>query len=162
MLDTFVIGLTQLTALGCGLMAGVFFAFSVVIMPALTRLPAAQGMAAMQAINTAVLDRLLGLFGLVFLGTGASCLLLGGVALWTWQLPHAPCRLVGSLLYLIGSLAVTIVFNVPRNEALATTAADSVAGPAQWAEFLPGWTAWNHVRALASLAAATVLTSAFC
>jgi hypothetical protein len=39
------------TALGCGLLAGVFFAFSAFVMPALRRLPASQGIAAMQSIN---------------------------------------------------------------------------------------------------------------
>ena len=39
------------TALGCGLIAGVFFAFSAFVMKALARLPAAQAIAAMQSIN---------------------------------------------------------------------------------------------------------------
>jgi uncharacterized membrane protein len=43
------------TALGCGLIAGVFFAFSTFVMPALARLPAAQGIAAMNAINVAAI-----------------------------------------------------------------------------------------------------------
>jgi uncharacterized membrane protein len=42
---------TLATALGCGLVAGVFFAFSSFVMPALKRLPPAQGIAAMQSIN---------------------------------------------------------------------------------------------------------------
>ena len=42
---------TLATTLGCGLNAGVFFAFSTFVMPALKRLPAAQGIAAMQSIN---------------------------------------------------------------------------------------------------------------
>jgi uncharacterized membrane protein len=43
--------LKLLTALGCGLIAGVFFAFSVFVMSALARLQPAQGIAAMQSIN---------------------------------------------------------------------------------------------------------------
>ena len=42
---------TLATALGCGLVAGVFFAFSTFVMPALRRLPAAEGVGAMQSIN---------------------------------------------------------------------------------------------------------------
>src|SRR5215208_1714033 len=42
---------TPTTALGCGLVAGVFFAFSTLVMPALKRLPPAHGIAAMQSIN---------------------------------------------------------------------------------------------------------------
>jgi len=66
--------LTLGAALGSGLIAGVFFAFSTFVMPALARLAPAQGVAAMQAINVAVLNRwFLG----VFVGTAAACLLLG-------------------------------------------------------------------------------------
>lgn len=42
---------TLIAALGCGLVAGVFFAFSSFVMPALKRLPPAQGISAMQSIN---------------------------------------------------------------------------------------------------------------
>ena len=37
--------------LGCGLVAGIFFAFSTFVMRALGRRPAGEGIAAMQAIN---------------------------------------------------------------------------------------------------------------
>ena len=157
MLDTLLAVLTLLAALGCGLMAGVFFAFSAGVMTALARLPPAQGLAAMQAINGAVLNRsFLG----VFLGTAAACGLLVVASLARWHDPDARYRLVGGALYLIGSLAVTIVCNVPRNEALAAVAADSAAGPPRWAQYVPGWTAWNHVRAAAALGAAAALTLA--
>lgn len=45
MLDDWRFVLTLLSALGSGLMAGVFFAFSVFIMKALARLPPPQGIA---------------------------------------------------------------------------------------------------------------------
>ena len=44
-------------ALGGGLMAGLFFAFSNSVMGALARLPAAQGVAAMNSINVVILNR---------------------------------------------------------------------------------------------------------
>lgn len=57
--------LTVAAVLGCGLNAGVFFAFSGFVMAALRRLPAPQGIAAMQSINvTAVRPPLMAaLFG---------------------------------------------------------------------------------------------------
>ena len=45
--------LSLFAALDCTMMAGVFFAFSPFVMKALARLPAEQGVAAMQAINVA-------------------------------------------------------------------------------------------------------------
>ena len=50
MADTLV-AFAVITALGCGLSAGALFAFSSFVMGALARLPAAQGIAAMQSIN---------------------------------------------------------------------------------------------------------------
>ncbi|MDN5698593.1 MAG: hypothetical protein L0G70_11570, partial [Rubrobacter sp.] len=56
---------TLAAALGCGLVAGVFFAFSSFVMAALKRLPAAEGVAAMQAINALAVTPMLmaGFFG---------------------------------------------------------------------------------------------------
>jgi uncharacterized membrane protein len=53
MLDGLLLVLTLFAALDCAMMAGVFFAFSPFVMKALARLPAEQGVAAMQAINVA-------------------------------------------------------------------------------------------------------------
>lgn len=55
---------------------------------------------------------------------------------------------------------MTVAFNVPRNEALAKANADSREGVATWAHYIPSWTAWNHVRTAAALAAAAAFTFA--
>jgi uncharacterized membrane protein len=49
--------LTFVAAVGSGLVAGIFFAFSNFVMKALARVPPAQGIAAMQSINVVVLNR---------------------------------------------------------------------------------------------------------
>lgn len=146
--------LTILGLLCCGLMAGVFFAFSSFVMPGLSRLPPAQGIAAMQSINVAALRPP---FLAAFLGAAAACLLLAGVSVWSWHAPGAPYRFAGSVLYLVGTFGVTAAFNVPRNEALAAVSTDGADSAARWARFLAGWTAWNHVRAVAALAATALL-----
>jgi len=68
--------------------------------------------------------------------------------------------LVGSLLYLVGAFGVTMAFNVPRNDALATVDPASAAGADLWAGYVRHWTGWNHIRTAASLAAAAWLTIA--
>jgi hypothetical protein len=73
MFDRLLFALALFSALGCGLVAGVFFAFSSFVMNALARLPAAQGIAAMQSINVVVINPL---FMTAFLGTAAACVLL--------------------------------------------------------------------------------------
>ena len=56
MINELLFTLTLITALGCGLVAGILYAFSSSVMKALARLPSAQGIAAMQSINVAVFN----------------------------------------------------------------------------------------------------------
>ncbi|HKA96063.1 MAG TPA: anthrone oxygenase family protein [Streptosporangiaceae bacterium] len=145
------------TALGCGLMAGVFFAFSSFVMPALRRLPAAQGIAAMQSINKLAVTPA---FMAALFGTALACV---GLAIWAvvaWGQNAAPWVLAGSALYLAGAIVVTIAANVPLNDALMTLRPDDTVAAGDWAGYLSRWTAWNHVRAASSLAAAGLLTVA--
>lgn len=146
-------------ALGCGLIAGVFFAFSTFVMSALARLQPAQGIAAFQSINITVYNPW---FMGAFLGTAVACIFLAIYSLLKGQQPSAVYLLVGSLLYLVGTVLVTIVFNVPLNDALAVVEPGSAGGASLWSRFLPNWTFWNHVRTAAALAAATALTIALC
>jgi uncharacterized membrane protein len=142
--------LKLMAILGCGLIAGVFFAFSSFIMTALARRPSAQGIAAMQSINIAVVNPL---FMLVFMGTGVVCLLLLIGSIGNWQLSNAPYLLVGSLFYLIGALGVTIGCSIPLNNELAVTQPNSSDAANIWSKYLSRWTAWNHLRTMASLGA---------
>src|SRR5262245_15462605 len=155
----FLTVLTLLSALGSGLMAGVFFAFSAAVMSALSRLPPASGIAAMQSINVAVINPV---FLTALLGTALACGAVAISSLWTWHEPGARLRLAGSLAYLAGTFLVTIVFNIPRNNALAAVDPASAGGARLWAGYLTGWTAWNHVRTVAALAAAALLTMGLC
>jgi len=156
--DGLLTALTLATALGCGLIAGVFFAFSTFVMPALGRLPAPHGIAAMQAINVAAITPS---FMAALFGTGLACAILIVGSLATGPSRGAVYVLLGSLLYLAGAVLVTIVFNVPRNDALAAVDAASAEGASRWGAYLASWTAWNHVRTASALGAAALLTLAF-
>jgi uncharacterized membrane protein len=157
MIDRFLFALTLFSALGCGLVAGIFFAFSTFVIKALARLLPGQGIAAMQSINVAVINPW---FLTAFLGTGAGCLVLGVSSLFQWHKPSAIFCLAGGLLYLIGTILVTLVFNVPLNDGLATVDPASVNGASVWTGYVTNWTAWNHVRTAAALAAGALLTVA--
>ena len=141
---------TFAAALGVGLASGLFFAFSAFVMKALGRLPAEQGIAAMQSINVTVLNPL---FGTVFFGTAVLCLVLTVVAFLSRNETGAIYLLVGGLLYLVGTFGVTAAINVPMNDALAAVAPNSPEGAALWARYLVRWTAWNHVRTITALLA---------
>ena len=143
--------LILVAAVGCGLVAGFFFAFSIVVMAALGRLPAPQGVAAMQSINVTVINPW---FMTAWLGTGAACLATIVGALADWGSSYSPYLLIGGGLYLVGSIGVTMAFNVPRNDALAKVDPAGAEAADHWARYLTEWTAWNHVRTIAPLIAA--------
>jgi uncharacterized membrane protein len=151
--------LVMVAALACGLMAGFFFAFSAVVMKALSQQPHAAGMAAMQTINVAVFNPW---FGAAFVGTPLACVLVSLFSLFHWQELGGMYSFIGGMLYVIGTLGVTAVFNVPRNDALAAVAPTAHGAADLWSSYLSSWTAWNHVRTAAGLAASASLTIALC
>lgn len=138
--------------LGCGLIAGVFFAFSTFIMPAFALLEPKQGIATMQYINIKAINPL---FMTAFFGTAIVCFSMAIYSLSNWHQSNAIYLFTGSLLYLFGTVGVTIAFNVPLNNALAIAKIEN-AEDIDWNEYLINWTFWNHVRTVAALIA-TVL-----
>lgn len=74
-------------------------------MPALARLEPVQGIAAMQSINITAINLL---FMLALFGTAAISLFLAISTGLQWGQPHSIYLLIGSLLYLIGAIGVTI------------------------------------------------------
>jgi len=148
---------TLASALGCGLIAGVFFAFSSFVMPALARLPPAQGIAAMQSINVVVLNRW---FLAVFVGTGGACAILAVASLVGWSEPGSKMRILASASYLLGTIVVTGARNIPLNDALMQVSPTAASAPEWWLRYVSDWTKWNTVRTLAALGAATLFTLA--
>jgi len=146
-----IIAVAFLAALGSGLMAGLFFAFSTSVMAALGRVPPPAGISAMQSINVTIINPV---FFAAFFGTAAASLFLVVAALANWSQARSMALLAGSLLYLVGCILVTMVFNVPLNNALAGADPQAAAGANLWTRYLSEWTAWNHVRTVACLAAA--------
>jgi uncharacterized membrane protein len=143
-----------LAATGCGLMAGFFFGFSAVVMTSLARQPQSSGMATMQTINVAVFNPW---FGTAFVATPAACAFAMILSLFRWTHAAAGHLLLGGALYLLGTLWVTVLFNIPRNDALAALPATAPEAPERWSDYLRTWTAWNHVRTAGALAATVVL-----
>jgi uncharacterized membrane protein len=137
-------------AVGGGLIAGTFFIFSVAIMEAFRRLPANEGMAAMQSINVVIQNPI---FLGVFMGTALLSLVASVFAVLNWSSTTARYLLAGSLLYFFGSFIITVVFNVPLNNALDAANRATAEGHAVWSNYLSTWTFWNHIRTVASLAA---------
>ncbi len=132
-------------AVSAALVAGIFYAFSSFVMPALGRVPDEQGRGAMNAINVAVYTPS---FMILFIGTALLSAVLAVWSLFSIENLASQLVLVGSLLYVVGCFGVTIAFNVPLNRRL--TEADAGSGDALWRRFLREWTIWNTVRTIAA------------
>jgi uncharacterized membrane protein len=145
------------TALGCALIGGVFFAFSSFVMAALARLAAPQGIAAMQSINVVAVTPL---FMAALFGTAAGCLLLTVSGSLVGPHPGARYLMAGGLCYLVGTIGVTIVCNVPWNNRLAVVTPAGAESARLWSSYVRSWTAWNHLRTVMSLVAAALIATA--
>jgi uncharacterized membrane protein len=157
MLERTLFTLTFVAAIGSGLVAGIFFAFSSFVMAALGRILPEQGIATMQAINITVLNPA---FLTAFLGTGVVCLgLAAGSYVW-WDETSGKLLLAASLIYLVGCIAVTMVCNVPLNDRLAAVRPNTPEAAAVWSNYLTLWTKWNHLRTVAPLLSAILFTTA--
>jgi uncharacterized membrane protein len=150
-MERLFIAMTFIAALGSGLMAGLFFIFSVTIMRAFAAIPPPAGIAAMQSINRTIVAPA---FLSVFFGTALFSAVLAVVSVLRWAEPGTGWLLVGAGLYLLGGIAVTMAFNVPLNNALERVAPDSAEGAKLWQVYLVEWTRWNHLRTAACIAAA--------
>lgn len=134
-----------------GLVAGLFFGFSVAVIPGLSRLPDAGYLQSFQNINVAILNP-------VFLVTFVAPVILlpvaawlqyrqGGSSAWLWML-------AATLIYIIAVFGVTIAGNVPLNETLAKTdltAAGSDRLPSIRAAFEPDWNRLHSIRTVANV-----------
>jgi uncharacterized membrane protein len=141
----------MLATLGSGLVAGTFFAFSGFVMAALGRLGAKDATAAMQSINRVILSSA---FLPVLFGTALLAAALSVLALLAPDAARHTAMLAAGLLYLLGVVGVTVVANVPMNNRLAAE------GATFWPHYAMRWTAWNHLRTAAALAATGLYATA--
>jgi uncharacterized membrane protein len=148
-MDQFIPVVIILAALGCGAMGGFFGSFSNVVIAALGRLSPQQGILAMQSINVTVLNPI---FFSAFFGTALLSVILAVAALVRLDQPGAYLLLAAGLLYLAGVVLITMIFNVPLNEALAKVDPPSSTGNEIWALYLDRWAFWNHARTISSIA----------
>lgn len=137
-------------ALSAGLMAGIYYAFSGFVMRALAELDPPGGMLAMRAVNRVILRSA---FLPLFLASTVACLFLAAYGMVRADQPAALPMAAGAVLYVLGMTLVTMLANVPLNNALEAANPAAPEGAAMWDRYLLRWTAWNHVRTLSCLAA---------
>jgi len=140
-----------------GLMAGLYFTFSVVVMKSLSQLPPPQGAIAMNKINDVILNTAV---MPIFFGSTLWCV---GLVVWSiisWQDGSTPLQLSAALSYILGMFFVTAFGNVPLNNRLKQSENSEQTLMVAWDEYLRKWTRLNHVRTISCMCACTLLIMA--
>ncbi|WP_165422781.1 DUF1772 domain-containing protein [Ktedonosporobacter rubrisoli] len=140
-----------------GLLAGVFYAFSVAIVPALRSIKGESHIAAMQAINVKIENPVffLSFFGPTFLLPLAAFLYRG--------LPQFGLLVVASILHIVGANGATIAGDIPLNNELAKRDAyqlsEAEAEQIRTEFQRPGsaWMKFHHIRTFAAIAATALV-----
>ncbi|MDH3693123.1 MAG: DUF1772 domain-containing protein [Gammaproteobacteria bacterium] len=137
MSSTIVTVLVWAAALSSGIMAGIYFAFSVFIIQVFGKIDTAHSIAVMNAINK---TNLRSAFMPLFFGSSIVAALLIIVAFARSGEIGAGLILMAGTIYFVGMFVCTIVFNVPRNNTLATVDPSSMNAQDTWTDYLNTWT----------------------
>ena len=146
-MDTLVTALLWFGAIGCGIMAGVYFTFSAFAMKSLASIDTSAGIAAMQSINDVILRSA---FMPLFFGTSLAAAVAVLLFVVSPDSPGGMWMALAGGVYFVGMFLCTVFFNVPLNNKLKDVDPSSSHGGDVWKEYLRVWTRWNHVRTLAS------------
>ena len=134
-------------ALLAGGVFGFFYTWSVTVMRGLSATDGAAAIASMNAVNGTIMTAW---FALLFFGAPIAAAAAAVLAWLGGGRATALCMAAAAVIYLVGCFAVTVIVNVPMNDALAQVDPRTIADPAAaWRDYAGPWTAWNHVRTAA-------------
>jgi uncharacterized membrane protein len=150
MAETFRTPLLAATIVAAGLQAGTYYVWACGVMPGLARVDDRTFVTAFNQMNKAIVNPV---FMLTFLGAP----ILAAIAVATSTSAVRPWLIV-ALVLTVATVAITVVGNVPLNDALArvTSTTDPDLAAAR-AAFETTWVRWNMLRALTSTAALAAL-----
>ena len=154
---TVVLGLATAST---ALVTGVFYGFSVAVNPALARLPDPGYLAAMQAINEVIQNPW---FAASFFGTPLLLPLATGLHAGRPYSRRFGLLGAATVVYLMGSLGVTVAANIPLNEQLAAlplTQASATQMAQARRDFAVPWNRWHTIRTVASVLALGLVVGA--
>ncbi|MEU7842182.1 anthrone oxygenase family protein [Micromonospora sp. NPDC049114] len=138
------------TVVVTGAITGVYYAFSVAVMPGLNAVAPGTAIPAMTSINQRIQNPL---FFVTFFGPLVAATVTGVLLLLLGKRSAGVLFLMAAAVYLVGAFIPTVVVNVPMNENLdaAGVPTDPAEAARVWASYSSAWTSWNSVRAGASL-----------
>lgn len=140
------------TLLLTGLVAGVFFAYSVSVMIGLDAVRPDQAIATMRSINEKIQNPV---FLVTFLLTPVAAAVTGVLLLVPGHRTAGIVFLLAAACYVLGALVPSFAVNIPMNDALDRVTVPSALDAAAhvWSDYSSRWTLWNHVRTVSSAVA---------
>jgi uncharacterized membrane protein len=156
-MSTFSNTVLFITTILTALMAGLFYSWSVSVMPGLARISDRAFIEAMQAMNRAILNPL---FFIAFMG----CVFLLPASAWlSFGRLRFAFVIAATVVYLVGVFGVTAAGNVPLNESLdkfRLEGATSEALSAFRSHFEASWNRFNQVRTVAAFVVLLLMVAA--
>ena len=135
-------------ALWSAIVGGTFAAFSEFIMSALRKTQPAGGIEAMQHINRDVI-RTQFVAGILSIGFFSTVFALYG--LFVFEGEALVTLVLAPLVYVPSVFLMTMLGNVPMNDALARLDHDSLDARIYWEKYTRRWTRLNHARSFGSI-----------
>ncbi|MEU6997331.1 anthrone oxygenase family protein [Nonomuraea sp. NPDC046570] len=137
-MDALTLAAAALALVTHAALTGLFYSFSMSVMPGLDAVEPGQAETAMRSINVKILNPWL---YLAFLGAPIMSAATGALLLASGDTTAALLLFAATAVNFLGSVVVTATVNVPMNNALN-------AGKLSWAAYSPRWTRWNTARAV--------------
>ncbi|QSB03954.1 DUF1772 domain-containing protein [Natronoglycomyces albus] len=132
-----------------GLLAGLFYAYSISVMPGLGRADDTSFIVSFQGINEAIIN---GWFMASFIGGPLLTIVAIGSHIPGEHRDLLPWLVAAAAAH-VSTFVITGRVNVPLNNALAAAGEDSTPHSQARERFETRWNRWNNVRTLTSLAA---------
>jgi uncharacterized membrane protein len=141
-----------LSTLLCSLVAGLVFAFAVIVMPGIRTLGDHEFLQAFKVMDRVIQDNN-PLFMLVWLGS--AVVLMASALLGIWNLTGADRLLVviACAVFILGVQLPTVSINIPLNNRLQSQALETLTGAELRGlreRFEARWVRWNSIRTVAA------------
>ena len=134
----------------CSLVAGLVFAFAVVVMPGIKTLPDRDFIRAFQVIDR-VIQNNQPVFMLAWVGSALSLLVTAGFGISQLTGSARVMLILATAIYFLAVQIPTITINIPLNNRLQTLDVENMSEEAlktARSDFEPRWNRWNTVRTI--------------
>lgn len=145
----------------CSIVAGLVFAFAVVVMPGIKTLPDRDFIRAFQVIDQ-VIQNNQPVFMLAWVGSALSLLVTAGFGIAQLTGSARVMLILATAIYILAVQIPTITINIPLNNRLQTLDVENMSEEAlktARSDFEPRWNRWNTIRTVFACLVTIILLS---